>query len=139
MRGDKFENLWISWKLFRNNIYFTKKKYSDYDGYLREDFYRRLQSELLKFQEDGSNINLEVYLMMKSNNLVFKELGSLCNDGNLDLEIELIDKLSPIVKSIFRRMGLSLEKWMELGEDVIIKALETYNGEKTFSFFFSPK
>lgn len=120
-----FNNL--RWKL----IQYFLKEYGCYDKYLSEDFFN---NELDKF-EKAYNIDCGVCpkllfkLLIK--NSVLKELAQCIRQGDIDLEIKLIDQYIPLINLIILKMDL--QKHNINSEDIFIKSIESYDGNKIFS------
>lgn len=109
-----------------------KNKYEEYHMYLSHEFYEKLKTTLPTYYSASSGISADIYLMIVADNLILKELGMLCKNGEIDLEISLIERYSNRLYFIMKKMGHTYEEYQKDGENILIKAIETYDGEKIF-------
>ena len=110
-----------------------KLQYHMYQDNLTLDFYSYLEKKLPKYYKNEFGISPDIYLMIISNNLINKKLCELSKDGNIDIEISLIERYSNLLNFIMKKMGYTYEEYEKKGEDILIEAIETYDGVKTFS------
>lgn len=101
----------------------AKKKYAKYVGYLDDSFYQREYQKLLK----SDNLSMDSYFSM--DNLIMKRLAEIVNDGDIELEISLIEEYLPKARFILNKKKIDIK----LDETVVMKAIETYQGNKMFS------
>lgn len=115
----------------------TKKFYDSIDEYkkfnklLPKGFAQTSYKQFKKNYRSNCGLSSDIYYKMLIQNRINLELCKKIKNGNIELEIYLIDKYMPIVDYIFNKLKLN-----ESGinkEDVIIKSLETYDGIKLFS------
>lgn len=105
-------------------IEIAKEKFISYNDYIDADFYKNIYSEAKKI-EDIEDIDIE--------NMIMKKLAYLSDSDDKKL-------LSEIIKDYKYRAGLIIERIgkekcydEELEKELIIKALESYQGDKMFS------
>lgn len=110
----------------------TKKKYVKYNQYLSQNFYNELQIKLSNYYSKDMTVSPDVGLKLIASNLVLKELSKEINKGNIEIEIELIEEYKNILKWIMTKKHIENEIYLKKGEDILIYALETYVGDKTF-------
>lgn len=105
------------------------KEYQDYYQYLDEQFFEETYTKFLNTPNIVVGINRDVYFGIYLRNQVDFELCKLARNGNIDLEIQLIDRYTPILNMILSKLQWELQD----KEGIIILAIETYDGEKMFS------
>lgn len=110
-------------------IEIQKKKYKKYEKYLSDNFFEKVYKDYLKEEEFTDNVSDVVSFSMYATKKVYFEFSKLINDGNVDLEIELIDENRKIFNIILPRMNLENID----NEQVLMDALESYDGSKLFS------
>ena len=124
-----------------NTIYFNKlipslikyflKEYDCYRNYLSKDFF---EGELEKFEKEYSvdcGVCPEVLFKILIKNSVLKNLAEHVKEEDINLEIQLIDEYTPLTNLIISKM--KLENFGINNEEVLIKAIESYDGTKLFS------
>lgn len=116
-----------------NVIERVKEKYSEYQDVLNEEFYNKLEIELLILYKPDASINQQVELLLIASNLVLKRLVDEINLNNIDIEISLIEKYKNIVNLVMRKMGFSEDVIDENRENILIDALKDYDGNRLFS------
>lgn len=112
------------------NFYSCLKEYENFSKYLPEDIFECTYEKFCEFYNYECGINPEVCFGLYLQNQVNKELCSQVNKGNIDLEIELIDKYMPTLEYIIRKKNArnDIDK-----EGIIIASIKTYDGAKLFS------
>lgn len=114
-------------------VEYLKQRYKKYEKYLNDDFYNELQVELPKYYDPRTNISLDVYLKVIGNNLIISKLCEFARNDELEVEIELISDYKSILRWIMSQKHINEELFLKKGEDVLIKAIETYgNDNKIF-------
>lgn len=108
-----------------------KNQFKLYSEYLSEDFYEYVWMQFQEEYQSSFGINQEIYFDLYIQNKLNKELVEYIKNGDIDLEIELIEKYSPILNLIISKMHL--EDKITDKEAILIEALETYNGKRLFS------
>lgn len=106
------------------------EEYEKYLKYLPQNFIQEVYRDFIKIYSYECGINPDVYFDLYLQNQVNKELCEQIKQGNIDLEIELIDKYMHILDYIIRKSEYcdTIDR-----EEVIITAIETYDGKKMFS------
>lgn len=121
-----------SFKKLKSKLYnIYNKKYGYYTNYLGENFFEELFNTFFNIYDFENGINSEISFMIYLKNQLNKRLTDIINAGNIDLEIELIDKYSNLLNYIILKMNI--ENKIINREDILITAIENYDGNKFFS------
>ena len=118
-------------KLKPSLIKYFLKEYDCYRNYLSKDFF---EGELEKFEKEYSvdcGVCPEVLFKILIKNSVLKNLAEHVKEEDINLEIQLIDEYTPLTNLIISKM--KLENFGINNEEVLIKAIESYDGTKLFS------
>lgn len=107
-----------------------KMKNQQYSSYLTDEFYMHVYNQLTKIDDLSPSTCSE-----KMDNLVNKELTRLIREGNIDLEIQLIEENRSKVAFFMKKMGITGPDFHHVVEDYIMKAIESYQGEQLFSLY----
>lgn len=111
------------------------KEYENYNQYLTKDFFYEEYDNFKNSYSYECGISPEIIFKMFIKNKVLKKLSEYIRNGDIDLEIELIDKYTPLTNSILSKMNITgLDLKINI-EDILIKSLETYDGNKSFSLY----
>lgn len=110
----------------------TKKQYSKYNEYLPKNFYDELQRKLPSYYSSDMTVSPDVELKITASNLLLKELSKQVRNGNFEVEIELVNDYKGILRWIMIKKNIADEIYLKKGEDILMKAIETYEGNKTF-------
>lgn len=111
-----------------NNL---KNIYKKHEEYLPYELYDKMILEVLSCYNEDMHLNFEIYLFIELENRILKELCLLATAGNIDIEVDLIDKYYFKLRYILDKMHLSYNEKEK--EDILITSIETYKGEKIFS------
>lgn len=117
----------LNTRSFYNKI----KEYRQFYKFLPRNFIHKSYNEFCKIYNPKCGLSPDIYYELFIQNKINKVLCNHVRNGNLDLEIILIDKYKPIVDYIFNKLKIGDNKINK--EDVIIKSIETYDGAKLFS------
>mgnify|MGYP004529425731 CR=1 FL=1 len=107
-------------------------KYKDYGKYLTEDFFKGKLEEFIEIYNAECGISPEVYFQIFVNKKSLVKLSKYIRNNDIDLEIELISKYTNLVRYILTKMNIELPIDTE---KVLMKSLETYNGNKPFPLY----
>lgn len=109
-----------------------KIKYKNFISYLDEDFYISAKNKFQNLQVDDIDVDISLSLSFLLDNFIMKYLCNKAKNGDVDLEIKLIDKYSSITNLIKRKRNIDLNS-----EDILIYAIENYDGSSSFSSFIN--
>lgn len=107
-------------------------KYKDYGKYLTEDFFKGKLEEFIEIYNAECGISPEVYFQIFVNRKALVKLSKYIRNNDIDLEIELISKYTNLVRYILTKINIELPIDTE---KVLMKSLETYNGNKPFPLY----
>lgn len=110
-------------------------QFKGYQQYLPLQFYDDLENKLSKIDVSNSGLSPMIYLKQVANNLILKKLSELVRNGDIDLEIYLIDQYSSLLRTTMLKMGHSMIEYQQYGETILMNAIETYNGEISFGVY----
>lgn len=119
-------------KVLNEGLDNIKIKYKDFISYLDEDFYISAKDKFQNLQVDDIDVDISLSLSFLLDNFVMKYLCNKAKNGDVDLEIKLIDKYSSITNLIKRKRNIDLNS-----EDILIYAIENYDGSSSFSSFIN--
>lgn len=108
-----------------------KEKYARYSDFMKKEDLKNIISKYHKSMSQNGNSNNIVYSMMEVENLV---RFYLCNKAkeDVDLEILLLDEFTSVFNITARKLGFFEKDIKEKREDILIEAIETYNGQISF-------
>lgn len=112
----------------------VKSRYKDYLTYIKSSYFEILKEELKNIPLNSLDINPNIYLITVAENLVIRELCKKCGEGNIDLEIAMVEKYRNLTNFIIRKK--EIEDKAE-ADDVIISAISSYDGKCSFSLHIS--
>lgn len=112
-------------------------KYSEYADYLSSDFFNTLLIEFASYYNSESGISKDVLLKIFIKMKVQQKLSKEIRNGDIELEIKLIDKYKKLTDSIITKLNIAPDKIDS--EAILIKALEEYNTDKIFSLYILDK
>lgn len=112
-------------------------KYSEYADYLSSDFFNTLLIEFVSYYNSESGISKDVLLKIFIKMKVQQKLSEEIRNGDIELEIKLIDKYKKLTDSIITKLNIAPDKIDS--EAILIKALEEYNTDKIFSLYILDK
>ncbi len=122
----------LSEKLKQELIVNCLVKYKDYGKYLTENFFKSKLEEFIKIYNAECGISPEVYFQIFVNKKALAQLSEYIRNNDIDLEIELISKYTNLTRYILTKMNIELPIDTE---KVLMKSLETYNGNKPFPLY----
>ena len=112
-------------------IKYFQKEYECYEKYLPKDFFFNELLILEKEYNKDCKICPEILFKILIKNSILRELSQQIKQGDIDLEIDLIDKYTPLINRIISKMKL---KDINIdNESILIKAIESYDGKIIFS------
>lgn len=82
--------------------------------------------------EADCGINPTLIYSLILDDMIMKKLCKLCIEGNIDLEIEIIEDNKVIAEFILRKLHVEMN-----AEDLIMETIENYDGTKSFRIFMS--
>lgn len=112
-------------------------KYKEYADYLSSDFFNTLLIEFASYYNLESGISKDVLLKIFIKMKVQQKLSKEIRNGDIELEIKLIDKYKKLTDSIITKLNIAPDKIDS--EAILIKALEEYNTDKIFSLYILDK
>ena len=112
-----------------------EEKFKEYQQYLSFQFYDDLENNLSKIDTSNSGLSPMIYLKQLAGNLILKRLSELVRNGDIDLEIYLIEKYSSLLRTTMLKMKHSITEYQQYGETILMNAIETYNGEISFGVY----
>lgn len=118
-------------KIINKVIYFLKEKYKKYAQYLPDNLYDEIILEVVTKYDKDMGVNPELYLLIETEIRILKILCLLAYEGNIDLEIDLMDQYLNRLNLILNKMNLNFSEKEK--EDILISSIESYKGEKLFS------
>ena len=80
--------------------------------------------------EDG--INQDFFVSYTVEKMFLTKVRDEVNEGNIDLEIMMIDKYMSTAKFLLKQLKYTGEDLDNIAEQAIINSIEKYDGEKTF-------
>lgn len=113
----------------KQEINLSKKEFSKYQEYLSEEFYQNVVDELINNLEDGKTMSITIA------NLTRKELSRIVNEGNVDLEIKLVNDYRSKTQLLMRKLNIPNTIIKKIEEDVLIDAIENYDASSTFHVY----
>lgn len=118
-------------------VFLNLIKYSEYADYLSSDFFNTLLIEFASYYNSESGISKDVLLKIFIKMKVQQKLSKEIRNGDIELEIKLIDKYKKLTDSIITKLNIAPDKIDS--EAILIKALEEYNTDKIFSLYILDK
>ena len=112
----------------------VKSKYKDFLKYIKSSYFKILKEELKDIPLNSLEINPNIYLMTVAENVVVRELCKKCKEGNIDLEIAMVEKYRDLTNFIIRKKEIGDKA---KADDVIISAISSYDGKCSFSLHIS--
>lgn len=125
----KMENKKDILDCIKQEINLSKKEFSKYQEYLSEEFYQNVVDELINNLEDGKTMSITIA------NLTRKELSRIVNEGNVDLEIKLVNDYRSKTQLLMRKLNIPNTIIKKIEEDVLIDAIENYDASSTFHVY----
>lgn len=125
----KMENKKDILDCIKQEINLSKKEFSKYQEYLSEEFYQNVVDELINNLEDGKTMSITIA------NLTRKELSRIVNEGNVDLEIKLVNDYRSKTQFLMRKLNIPNTIIKKIEEDVLIDAIENYDASSTFHVY----
>ena len=113
------------------SFYNTIEEYSKFNKLLPRNYMQTLYKMYRKSYDVKCGLSADIYYKFLIQNRITLLLCQKIIKDNIDLEIYLIEKYMPIVDYIFNKLRLNESDINK--EDVIIKAIETYDGVRLFS------
>lgn len=106
------------------------KQYKNFIEYLPEDFLQNQYNTFIQTYSYECGLNKDISFGLYLQNSINTILCHQIRNGNIDLEIELLDKYMPVLELIIRKLRIyeDLDK-----EGLLIKSIETYDGTKLLS------
>lgn len=120
--------------MIRTVIDRVKSKYKDFLKYIKSSYFKILKEELKDIPLNSLEINPNIYLMTVAENVVVRELCKKCKEGNIDLEIAMVEKYRDLTNFIIRKKEIGDKA---KADDVIISAISSYDGKCSFSLHIS--
>lgn len=108
----------------------AKNKYQRYGQYLSDEFYQRLSNHLIQLESLSSSAYQE-----EIDHFVYHELCHLVIDGNIDLEIEIIEENLSKIVFLMKKMGINGPNINKMAETYIMNAIQSYKGDLLFSLY----
>ncbi len=118
-------------------VFLNLIKYKEYADYLSSDFFNTLLIEFASYYNSESGISKDVLLKIFIKMKVQQKLSKEIRNGDIELEIKLIDKYKKLTDSIITKLNIAPDKIDS--EAILIKALEEYNTDKIFSLYILDK
>lgn len=121
----------------KNNLINLLEKKWDYLDFITEDYLKEKFNNESKEEINNFGINKEVAAFMLVEQKIYSDINKMIKDGNVDVEIDVLDKIFPIARIIAKKMQLNYKN-LEIeikGEDGLIYALENYDGGKNFTLY----
>ena len=118
-------------------VFLNLIKYKEYADYLSSDFFNTLLIEFASYYNSESGISKDVLLKIFIKMKVQQKLSKEIRNGDIELEIKLIDKYKKLTDSIITKLKIVPDKIDS--EAILIKALEEYNTDKIFSLYILDK
>lgn len=118
-------------KIINKVIYFLKAKYIKYAKYLPDNLYDEIISEIIYKYDKDMGVSPELYLLIETETRILKTLCLLAYEGNIDIEIDLMNQYYNKLNLILNKMNLNFSEKEK--EDILISSIESYKGEKLFS------
>lgn len=112
-------------------------KYNEYASYLSSDFFNTLLTDFTNYYNLESGVSKDVLLKIFIKMKVQQKLSEEIRNGDIDLEIKLIDKYQTLTDNIIAKLKITPN--MIDSEAVLIKALEEYNTGRIFSLYILDK
>lgn len=125
----KMENKKDILDCIKQEINLSKKEFSKYQEYLSEEFYQNVVDELINNLEDGKTMSITIA------NFTRKELSRIVNEGNVDLEIKLVNDYRSKTQFLMRKLNIPNTIIKKIEEDVLIDAIENYDASSTFHVY----
>lgn len=107
-------------------IKLLKVQFSKYQEYLTDEFYQKIVEDLANDLDGGKIISITLA------NLAMKELSRIVNDGNINLELELVNDYRSKTQFLMRKLNIPTSVIKKIEEDVLMEAIETYDASCTF-------
>lgn len=84
----------------KQEVNLSKKEFSKYQEYLSEEFYQKVVDDLINNLDDGKTMSITIA------NLTRKELSRIVNEGNVDLEIKLVNDYRSKTQFLMRKLNI---------------------------------
>lgn len=107
-------------------IKLLKVQFSKYQEYLTDEFYQKIVEDL------ANDLDGEKIISITLANLAMKELSRIVNDGNINLELELVNDYRSKTQFLMRKLNIPTSVIKKIEEDVLMEAIETYDASCTF-------
>lgn len=107
-------------------IKLLKVQFSKYQEYLTDEFYQKIVEDL------ANDLDGEKIISITLANLAVKELSRIVNDGDINLELELVNDYRSKTQFLMRKLNIPTSVIKKIEEDVLMEAIETYDASCTF-------
>ena len=107
-------------------IKLLKVQFSKYQEYLTDEFYQKIVEDL------ANDLDGEKIISITLANLAMKELSRIVNDGDINLELELVNDYRSKTQFLMRKLNIPTSVIKKIEEDVLMEAIETYDASCTF-------